>query len=198
MVVTETDFDENLLIRRLKSGSKVAFEPLVERYKRKAYCIALGFVRNPEDALDLSQLAFIKAYRSIRRFDGSKSFFPWFYSILRNTCLNHIKAKKVRREDFLEDMPEGRRERIFVEQTNPEQSYRRTEIRRIMAEAILKLKPRDREIILLQHFHGLSYSEIAETLEIPIGTVMSRLYNARNALRKMLVKGHRIGGPHEL
>ena len=80
----------------------------------------------------------------------------------------------------------------------PEDDYRQVELKRIMAQAILKLKPRDREIILLQHFHGLSYSEIAESLDIPIGTVMSRLYNARSALRKLLERGGQFGGPDEL
>lgn len=198
MVETTSDFDEHALIERLKKGSKEAFEPLVEHYKRKAYCVALGFVRNPDDAMELSQQAFIKAYRSIRKFDNTRNFFPWFYSILRNTCFNHLKSKKIRKEDALEDLPEGSRDRVFVERENPEETYRQSELRRIMVDAILKLKPRDREIILLQHFHELSYSEIAESLNIPIGTVMSRLYNARSALRKHLERGRQIGGPDEL
>lgn len=198
MVESTGDFDEHELIERLKKGSKEAFEPLVQHYKKKAYAVALGFVRNPDDALELSQTAFIKAFRSIRRFDNSKSFFPWFYSILRNTCLNHIKSKKIRKEEFLEDMPEGTQETVFVEESNPEESYRQTELRRIMAKAILKLKPKDREIILLQHFHGLSYTEIAQALDIPLGTVMSRLFNARSALRKQLEKGLEPGGADEL
>jgi RNA polymerase sigma-70 factor (ECF subfamily) len=198
MVESGGDFDEHALIERLKQGSKEAFEPLVQHYKKKAYCVALGYVRNPDDALELSQQAFIKAFRAIRHFDNSKSFFPWFYSILRNTCFNFLKSKKIRKEEALEDLPEGSQETIFVDQQNPEEDYRRGELKRVMAQAIMKLKPRDREIILLQHFHGLSYSEIAESLEIPIGTVMSRLYNARSALRAVLERVSQIGGPDEL
>jgi RNA polymerase sigma-70 factor, ECF subfamily len=198
MVETVGDFDERGLIERLKRGEKEAFGPLVERYKKKAYCIALGYVRNADDALELSQVAFIKAYRSIRHFDNSKSFFPWFYSILRNTCLNHLNARKMRKEDGLEDLPEGSQQQVFVDEDNPEESFRHAELRRIMAEAIMKLKPRDREIILMQHFHELPYAAIAEALNIPIGTVMSRLYNARTALRKLLEKSGQTGGLHEL
>jgi RNA polymerase sigma-70 factor (ECF subfamily) len=198
MVETDCDFDEHELIERLKTGEKEAFGPLVERYKKKAYCIALGYVRNADDALELSQMAFIKAYRSIRHFDNSKNFFPWFYSILRNTCLNHLNARKMRREDGLEDLPEGSQQQVFVDARNPEESFRQAELQRIMGEAILKLRPRDREVILMQHFHELSYSQIAEALDIPIGTVMSRLYNARTALRKLLERTGQPGGLHEL
>jgi RNA polymerase sigma-70 factor, ECF subfamily len=198
MVETRSDFDEHELIERLKQGEKEAFEPLVNHYKKKAYCIALGYVRNSDDALELSQVAFIKAYRSIRHFDSSKNFFPWFYSILRNTCLNHLNARKMRREDGLEDISEGSQQQVFMDVRNPEESFRQAELRRIMGEAILKLKPRDREIILMQHFHELSYSEIAEALDVPIGTVMSRLYNARAALKKLLEKTGQPGGLHEL
>jgi RNA polymerase sigma-70 factor, ECF subfamily len=198
MVETVGDFDEHDLIERLKQGEKEAFGPLVEHYKKKAYCVALGYVRNSDDALELSQVAFIKAYRSIRHFDNSKSFFPWFYSILRNTCLNHLNTRKMRKENGLEDLPEGSQQQVFVDERNPEESFRQAELRRIMAEAIMKLKPRDREIILMQHFHELPYAEIAEALNIPIGTVMSRLYNARTALRKLLEKSGQTGGLHEL
>lgn len=191
-------FDEKKCVEQLKMGNKEALEPIVEYYKKRAYGIALGLVRNPEDAMEMSQLAFIKAYRSISNFDNQRAFFPWFYQIIRNTCLNFLEKKKRLREEALEDLQEEQTQTIFALARNPEEDYRSAELRILLAEAIRALKPKEREILLMQHFYQMSYAEIADTLEIPIGTVMSRLYQARNALRGYLEKHHHLGGIHDL
>lgn len=192
------EFDEKHCIEQLKQGNKEALEPLVHVYKKRAYNIALGFVRNPEDAMEISQLAFIKVYRSIGCFDSERAFFPWFYQIIRNTCLNFIARKKKMQEEALEEMTGQDFHPVFSISRNPEEDYRAAELQEILAEAIRRLKPKEREIILMQHFHQMSYAEIAESLDIPIGTVMSRLYQARSSLRESLEKHCHLGGVHDL
>ncbi len=192
----EIGWDEKGCIEQLQKGNKDALAPLVEFYRKRAYNIALGFVRNPEDALEMSQLAFIKVYRSIRHFDGQRAFFPWFYQILRNTCFNFLQKKKKLKEESLEEADSSGSESLFTISRTPEEDFRIGEQRRLLAEAIQQLKPKEREILLMQHFHQMSYSEIAESLGIPIGTVMSRLYQARSALREYLERHYPSGLKH--
>jgi len=159
----------------------------VQKYMKPAYYVALGYVGTPDDALDISQDAFVNAFRHIKRFDSSKKFFPWFYSILKNLCMNHLTRVRRRREDSIDAMAEEEGEvRIPLETASPEQDAARREMGRKIGTALLQLRPKEREIIILQHFQDYSYQEIADLLGIPIGTVMSRLYSARRALRKEL------------
>jgi len=190
--------DEKSWVEELKKGNKEALAPLVEFYKKRAYSIALGFVHNQEDALEMSQLAFIKVYRSIRHFDSQRAFFPWFYQILRNTCFNFLQKKKNLKEEVLEEGSGPADPSIFTITQNPEEDFQAAERKKLLAQAIEQLKPKEKEILLMQHFHQMSYSEIAESLGIPIGTVMSRLYQARCSLRTYLEKHYRIGSAHEL
>ena len=176
--------DEQSIIERCKAGDREAFEFIVQKYMKPAYYVALGYVGKPEDALDLSQDAFVNAYRHIKRFDSSKTFFPWFYSILKNLCMNHIARIRRRKEESIDEMSEEGIAPIAVETIDPEQSAVRKELGEKIGRALLRLRPKEREIIILQHFQDYSYQEIAQLLDIPIGTVMSRLYSARRALRR--------------
>jgi RNA polymerase sigma-70 factor (ECF subfamily) len=179
--------DEGAAIERCKSGDREAFGAIVQKYMKPAYYVALGYVGTPDDALDISQDAFVNAFRHIKRFDSSKKFFPWFYSILKNLCMNHLTRVRRRREDSIDAMAEEEGEvRIPLETASPEQDAARREMGRKIGTALLQLRPKEREIIILQHFQDYSYQEIADLLGIPIGTVMSRLYSARRALRKEL------------
>lgn len=163
----------------------------MQKYMRPAYYVALGYVSRPEDALDLSQDAFVNAFRHIKRFDSSKKFFPWFYSILKNLCTNHLNRIRRRKEDSIDEMAEEEGQiSIPVESLNPERNAVRKDLEMKVGRALQSLKPKDKEIIILQHFQDYSYQEIADLLGIPMGTVMSRLYNARQALRYEL---ERIG-----
>jgi RNA polymerase sigma-70 factor (ECF subfamily) len=181
--------DEGSIIERCKRGDREAFASIVHHYMKPAYYVALGYVGRPDDALDLSQDAFVNAFRHIRRFDSSKSFFPWFYSILKNLCMNHLNRLRRHKEESIDEMAEEEGQiRIPIETVNPEESAVQKDLEVRIGQALLRLRPREREIIILQHFQDYSYQEIADLLGIPIGTVMSRLYSARRSLRRELEK----------
>jgi len=170
------------LVTKARRGDTRSFGALVERYKERAYMIALGFVRSPEDAMDLSQEAFVRAFRKLGTFKEGQEFYPWFYAILRNTCFNHLRRRKTRRETSLD----AARERGFDVPdpgADPAEAAERGETRALVRLEMDRLDPVHKEILLLRHFEDLTYREIAEVLGCPIGTVMSRLYAARRALR---------------
>jgi RNA polymerase sigma-70 factor (ECF subfamily) len=168
-----------------KKGNKKAYEKLVRHYMRDAFLVAYGLTGNAEDARDLSQEAFIKAYQSRDRFDEARPFYPWLYRILKNHCLNLIK-RGMRYTSPLkyEDNPD--RERFASPQSTPLEQLEREERKRFVRAAIDMLSEDHREIIVLKNFKGHAYQEIADILEIPIGTVMSRLYYARKALKDII------------
>jgi len=163
--------DDKLAIDKCRNGEHEAFRYLVERYQRQAVSHATGILGNREDALDAAQEAFIDAFRGMNSFDEARSFYPWFYVLLRNRC---YKMAARRRETESVD------ETVVVAWN----SSAREEIL-ALEEALLSLDRQDREIVTLKYFDGLSYDELAERLEIPKGTVMSRLFHAR---RKLQVK----------
>ena len=171
-------------IERCQGSETEAFCILVERYMRRAYFIALAMVGSHEDALDLSQEAFVRAYRSIGTFAPGQAFLPWFYRILRNLCLNHLRDKR-RSESILSEMEESSLPEDFPD---PSLLAERNELKEAAWKALSCLKPHEREIILLRDLHGFSYREIAEAIRCPIGTVMSRLFNARRALKEKLIR----------
>ncbi|MEJ2720492.1 MAG: sigma-70 family RNA polymerase sigma factor [bacterium] len=178
--------NERELVERWKRGDKKAFGVLVRRYMADAYLIALGFTRNSEDARDLSQDAFIKAFQARDQFDPERPFYPWFYRILRNRCLNFVQRESRKSEPlYYENNPD--RERFASRSATPLENLERDERKRLLHAAIEALSFEHQEIIILKNFQGYSYQQIADTLSIPIGTVMSRLYYARKMLRKILI-----------
>ncbi|MCA9754633.1 MAG: sigma-70 family RNA polymerase sigma factor [Candidatus Eisenbacteria bacterium] len=186
-VVTELDREERDLILRCQRGEKAAFEPIVTRYMRRAAAFALGWVGNRDDALDLSQEAFARAYRAIHRFDADRPFYPWFHRILRNLCINHIGRSRYKREIPLEDaIP------VRSGTSSPQEDAERSELRKLVWEGIARVSEQDREILILREFQDLSYTEIADVLDIPKGTVMSRLHNARRRLRDRINEISRV------
>ena len=180
--------EEKEIIGRVQKGDVNAFTILVDAYKQKAYYTAYGFVNNHEDALDLSQDAFIKAFKAIKTFDLKAPFFPWFYKIIKNHCLNHIKKNKRFEHQSIEEQAEDQFIQYPDTKPLPDDLYQMSDMNLRLWKAIETLKPDFREIITLKHYHGLSYKEIAEALNIPIGTVMSRLFNARQELKDIVEK----------
>jgi len=179
--------EEGFAIQRCQNGDREAFALIVRTYMRPTFYVALGYVGRPDDALDLSHDAFVKALRHIRRFDPSKRFFPWFYSILKHVCLNHVTRRRRRREQSIEVLAEDQGDiRIPVETLTPEASAIHGELEAKVGRALRRMRPMEREIIILQHFRDCSYQEIADLLGVPIGTVMSRLHGARRSLRRQL------------
>ncbi len=167
--------DDEKLVLKAKEGDMSAFEILVKRYMKRAYFIVLGFTGDPEASLDLSQDAFVSVFRSIKRFNPQYRFYPWFYKILKNLSLNHIRKRK-KETDVRGSIPDNT--------YNPEVIKERDERKEAVWKAIWELEPGEREIIILKHFQNLTYKDIAQTLDCPLGTVMSRLYYARKKLRE--------------
>lgn len=171
-------------LREWKLGSVKAFEVIVRATMRRAYAIALGLLGNAEDARDVSQEAFIAAHRARKRFDDERPFFPWFYRILRNRCLNFIQKRSRRREISMDVLAERADNRA-----RPDRDMIRGERIEALWRALFTLSPDHREVIVLRTFQEFSYREIAESLGISEGTVMSRLFYARRALAKALGAG---------
>ncbi|MBN1817788.1 MAG: sigma-70 family RNA polymerase sigma factor [Sedimentisphaerales bacterium] len=180
--------DEAAILQRCRRGSREAFEAVVNRYMKDAYRIALGLVGNHEDAMELSQEAFYRAYLNIRLLKGDRQFFPWFYQILRNLCFTHLRRMRLRRTSAL---PENEGQEFIAAQGDwfdPDAVTERTELKQALWQAMGKLSDKHREVILLRHFQNLSYDQIAKVMFCNKGTVMSRLYHARKQLRELLDK----------
>ncbi len=172
--------DQEIIIA-CRAGKKEMYREIVDRYKVRAYYAALMYAKNRDDALDLSQEAFYRAYKALDSFDAAKNFYTWFYRILKNVCINHVTRKKIHNQVSAdrEEMPE-----LVSAEANPEEILETNEQSRLLWQAINQLKEKDREIIILKEFQEMSYQEIAEALDIPQGSVMSRLYYARKRLLK--------------
>lgn len=169
-----------------QAGNSEAYRVLVEKYKSRAYYSALLFTKNRDDALDLSQDAFFRAFRAIKSFDTSKNFYTWFYKILKNLCINHVQRFKKMQRFYPAKADDDRPVEYKSDSANPEEIFEQNERSQALWQAIDSLKDSDREIIILKEFDEMSYQEIAEVLNIPIGSVMSRLYYARKKLLKLL------------
>jgi RNA polymerase sigma-70 factor, ECF subfamily len=165
--------DERTAIEKVQRGEKEAFRFLVESCQNQAVAHAFAILRNREDAEDAAQEAFIDAFRALKKFDNSKRFYPWFYVLLRHRCYKRAN-QRVETENLEE-----------LEIVQPRAGLPREE-QIALDRALLGLASEDREIICLKYLDGLSYDELAEHLEIPRGTVMSRLFYARKALQAKL------------
>jgi RNA polymerase sigma-70 factor (ECF subfamily) len=174
--VSSLPLSENEILALVKKGDAQAYQQIVKKYMQTAYYIALGFVHNHQDALDLSQESFIKAFRKIKSFDAGRPFFPWFYRILKNLCIDHFKRIRRRREIPLE-------ESYFLIQDREDK-----EMKEAMWQGIKKLPFEQKEIIILRYFREYSYEEIAEITGKPIGTVMSSLHYAKKRLKDIVGK----------
>jgi RNA polymerase sigma-70 factor (ECF subfamily) len=175
-VSASREMSEKAILEIVQKGDKEAYGAIVKRYMQSAYYIALGLVHNQQDALDVSQDAFIKAFRKIKMFDTSKPFFPWFYRLLRNLCIDYLKGKHRMREIPFDDA------HILVEKKGDR------ELKEILWKGIEKLPFEQREIVILRYFRQYSYAEIAEIIEKPIGTVMSSLFYAKKKLKGIVGK----------
>ena len=165
--------DDSRAIRECQNGDKNAFRVLVERYQRQAVGHAIAILFNREDALDAVQEAFIDAFKAIGSFDRARTFYPWFYVLLRNRC--YKMRTRNRETESIED----------TEILAPQSGLPREE-RIALERALVSLPREDRELITLKYLDGLSYHELAEHLQIPQGTVMSRLFHVRKQLQRKL------------
>lgn len=177
--------DDSTAVRRCRIGDKEAFRHLVERYQAEAIGHAVAILGNREDALDAVQEAFIAAFQSLDRFDLARRFYPWFYTILRNRCFKLAAGRRRWKVDSADDLE--------LLSPTPGISLEET---MLLERALFELADQERELITLKHLDGLSYEELAERLEVPVGTIMSRLYHARKKLRGKLSRHcfNRISG----
>ncbi len=176
---------ETELILKCRSGDARFFEPLVRAYEPAALRVATGILGHPDEARDGVQEAFVKAWQALPRFDVKRRFGPWFFQILRNHCRDMIRGRKSRSnyevtDERLEARPAG-------DDTHPERVRERAAARDVVRRALDRLGEEHRDILILKEIQGFPYAEIAEILQIPEGTVASRLYHARRALKDALV-----------
>jgi len=186
-MVTET----TQLMMATKAGDSAAFDSLVSKLRGRAFHVAHSLVGSREDALDLSQEAFMKVFRARDTFREGEPFLPWFHRILRNTCFSFLRSRgRLRQVSLSSHRPgeedEGDWELKDVKAIPPSDQLAAREWSDDFAAALQELSARDREILVLRHYKELSYRDIAEGLGIPQGTVMSRLFHARRRLRERL------------
>jgi RNA polymerase sigma-70 factor (ECF subfamily) len=190
---TETREADLELVRRCQKGDAKAFEMLLGRYRRKVYGLAMGMVGNRDDALDVVQDAFVRVFRHIHSFQGDSSFYTWLYRITMNLCIDHVRRSARFRAAPYED----RLAHDSVDQgdfpvlparhdVNPGKAARRHEVMDHLADALAELPPHHRAVIVMREFEGLSYEEMAQVMQVPKGTIMSRLFHARHKLQRAL------------
>ena len=173
------------LVERVQKGDKTAFDILVIKYQHKIIKLINRYVHDPTEALDVAQDAFLKAYRALEKFRGESAFYTWLYRIAINTAKNHLVA--MGRRPPGEDIDAGEAEQYegapgLKEYATPEHLLLKDEIQHTIVEAIEALPEDLRTAITLRELEGMSYEEIAQTMECPIGTVRSRIFRARDAI----------------
>ena len=177
------------LIERVRAGDGTAFRGLVERYQERVYTLVYGMVRNVEDAKDLTQEAFVKAYRKLDSFRLDSSFYTWLYRIAMNGAIDHIRRQSRRQESEYDDARAPAEDGAFEAdhlRRNPGRDLERKQLYDRIMDAMQQLSAEHRQIVLLREIEGLSYREIAESLDLAEGTVMSRLFYARKQLQQAL------------
>lgn len=193
----ELEIPQDVLLRCCRRDRE-AFRLVVEQLKRPAYYHALAILGHSEDAMDISQEAFAKAWQSINSFRPGDAFYPWYYTILKRTALNLLRSRKRHPESSLDQLaenslPDDDSEPAWAASQNesassPEQVRIKEQTCSLVNRAMRALSVDDREIICLKDIHDYAYKDIAVMLSIPAGTVMSRLYTARSRLREKLVE----------
>ena len=197
-----TGFDESSLVAQAKAGDQAAFSELVTHYERKIYRLAKNITRNDEDAEDVLQDAFLKAYTHLDNFKGDSKFYTWIVRIAVNEALMRLRKRKTDRTVPLDEPVELGEEtvarEIAVWEDNPEQRYSKEEWRSILDAAVDDLKPDFRTVFVLRDIEELSTEETAETLGISVPAVKSRLLRARLALRETLTRQFKRKGENLL
>lgn len=182
------DLDQDL-VRRVQQGDKSAFDLLVIKYQHKIVHLVNRYVKDPSEAQDVAQDTFIKAYKALGEFRGESAFYTWLYRIAINTAKNYLLSRSRRHSDYEVDMQDA--EQIenapqLKDIETPENQLMNDQIVQVIKAAIEKLPEEMRIAIMLREFEGMSYEEIAEAMDCPIGTVRSRIFRAREAIDEKL------------
>ncbi len=179
--------DDALLVKRVQKGDKGAFDLLVLKYQHKIVNLVSRYIRDADEALDVAQEAFIKAYRALPRFRGDSAFYTWLYRIAVNTAKNHLVATKRRPMEYdldLQDPDQYEMHARLNTTDTPEAVALKDETQAEINRSINALPADLRTAIILREIDGMSYEEIAQTMECPVGTVRSRIFRAREAIAK--------------
>jgi RNA polymerase sigma-70 factor (ECF subfamily) len=183
--------DDRELIQSARKGDHGAFRKLVERHQRRAFAVAMGLVRDENDARELVQEAFVRVYKSLGSFEGGSSFFTWLYRILTNLAIDLMRKPGRRDAEVHEERALGEEAEEFplvsrIDGSDPMDVIRRREIAARLQTALEALPPYHRSVILMREVEGMSYEEMAEAMGVSKGTIMSRLFHARQKLQRAL------------
>jgi RNA polymerase sigma-70 factor (ECF subfamily) len=190
--LAQADVSELDLVKRCQAGDTEAFDELVTRYRTRIFAMIYNMVHNEQDAWDLAQDSFVKAWKSIKRFRGRSSFYTWIYRIVMNVTIDWLRKKQIKGAGVEFDDAIQLKEINPASKTLPKadplpyERMERTEVRAKIDNAIAQLSPEHRAVILMKETEGMQYHEIAEALGCSIGTVMSRLFYARKKLQSLL------------
>lgn len=187
--MSETDETDQQLVQRVQAGDKAAFNLLVLKYQHRVLKLVSRFISDAAEAQDVAQEAFLKAYRALGSFRGESAFYTWLYRIAINTAKNALVSNRRRPVDFdldLQDPDQYDRHARLKESDTPERVLLTEEIRQVVERAMEQLPDDLRTAIVLRELEGLSYEEIAEAMDCPVGTVRSRIFRAREAIDKKL------------
>src|SRR6478609_8671039 len=180
---------DDALVQAARKGDMVAFEELVARHRDKIYARAYTMMRNEDEAIDLSQEAWVKGWQRLVQFQGDSSFATWITRIVINLCLDELRKQKRRRTESIEEMDEesgGVERQMPVITTNPTERLERGELRQRIDKALEQMSHEHRTVLVLHEFEEMEYKEIAKAMGCSIGTVMSRLFYARRKLAALL------------
>jgi RNA polymerase sigma-70 factor (ECF subfamily) len=182
--------EDRVLISQARTGNSEAFRSLVERHQRRAFAIAIGLVRDENDAREIVQEAFLRVYRGLESFEGTSSFFTWLYRIVTNLSIDLMRKPSRRETEPLDHAAlDEAGESLLVSRldgADPAGVVRRGEIRRRIEAALDELPPYHRGVILMREVEGMSYEEMADAMGVSKGTIMSRLFHARRKLQRAL------------
>ena len=187
---------EELLLEKARHGDQEAFGELVRLYEKKVYALTLRMCKNPDDAAEAAQEAFLSAWQGLKFFRGEASFSTWLYRLASNACVDLLRKEQRHRavsgpslndEDTYMD--------IADDAATPQELAERSELREQIEEGLQSLSPEHREVLILRELHQLSYDEIAQTLDLDTGTVKSRISRGRKALRNFLLQSGNFSPP---
>ena len=187
---SEIDSDKRL-VERVKRGDKRAFDVLVLKYQHRIANLITRYVRDQDEVLDVTQEVFVKAYRAMNNFRGDAQFYTWLYRIAINTAKNFLVAKSRRPPDTDIDVDErefSEQSVVISEEGNPEDQLSGEQLKRVLQKALEDLPEELRVALMLREFDGLSYDEIAQIMDCPVGTVRSRIFRGRESIEKRITK----------
>jgi RNA polymerase sigma-70 factor (ECF subfamily) len=188
--VKSQEVADKQLVERVQRGDKHAFDLLVLKYQHKIVGLVSRYLWDQDEVLDVTQEAFIKAYRALPRFRGDSQFYTWLYRIAINTAKNYLVSRSRRPPDTDIDVAEGEfhdNSAVLKDIENPENALATEQLEKVIYQAIDDLPDELKVAVTLREFEGLSYEEIAEVMECPVGTVRSRIFRARESIEKKIV-----------